>query len=208
MKRKIFMIISIISLLLVGCSDTNNQKKKVEFTEEQNELDKGNLDKKDIEHHVPYANFDTGKIDVEIINQRYRNVNKDELNYDTIEIESIVKEHNVNPDNMTKIYISDQIKGDTSYKTILEGYSYKSEGNVFNFTYEDAIELVKKVLPDDIEEVDYILNKELNTECKYYTSSKGNFRVDLSYTNSFNDKDIDEIHKDAIIAISYSKEFE
>ena len=205
-KRKILMTISMISLLFIGCSNTNsNQNMKVESKQEQNELNKASLD--NIEHDVPYANLDTGEIDMEIINERYNNVDKQKLNYDAIDMDALVEEHNSNPDNRTKIYIAEQPNGDTSYKTILEGYSYISEGNVFNFTYSEAIDLAKKVLPDDIEEVDYILNKELNTEYKYYTSSKGNFRVNLRYANDFSDKDIDKIHKDSIIAISYSKEF-
>ena len=190
-------------LLFVGCSDTNNnQNTKGESIKDENEV---SLD--DVEHDVPYANLNTGEIDIEVINNRYKNVNKDELAYDTIQddIENLIEEHNANPDNMTKIHIAEQT--DTSYKSILEGYSYESEGNSFDFTYDEAMELAKKVLPDDVEEVDYILNEEFNIEYIYYTSSKGNFRVNLRYIDDFNDKDIEEIHKGSIIAISYSKEF-
>lgn len=205
-KRKILMSISMITLLFIGCSNINsNQNIKIESKQNQNELNKDSLE--NIEHHVPYTNLDTGEIDIKIINERYNNIDKEKLNYDAIDIDSLVENHNNNSDNMSKIYIAEQSNGDTSYKTILEGYSYISEGNTFNFTYSEAIELVKKVLPDDIEEVDYILNKELNTEYKYYKSSKGNFRVNLHYSNDFSDKNIDEIHKDSIISISYSKEF-
>ena len=202
-KRKILIIISMMMLLFVGCSDTNNtQNTKGESIKDENEV---SLD--DIEHDVPYVNLNTGEIDVEVINDRYKNVNKYELSYDTIQddIESLIEEHNANPDNMSKIHIPEQT--DASYKSILEGYSYESEGNVFNFTYDEAMELAKQVLPDDVEEVDYILNEEFNIEYIYYTSSKGNFRVNLRYIDDFNDKDIEEIHKGSIIAISYSKEF-
>lgn len=211
-KRKILIMISTLSLLFVGCSNTNNnQNTKVESTQEQNQSNKSSSDDEniDIEHHIPYANLDNGEVDEEVINERYRNVNKDELRYDTIEPEMDAKiaEHNANPNNLTKIYKAEDPNEEESYKSILEGYSYNSEGNSFEFTYDEAIELVKTVLPDDIEEVRYILNNENNTEYKYYISSKGNFRVELRYLGSITDKDINEIHKYSVSSISYCKEF-
>ena len=209
-KRKILIMISTLTLLFVGCNNTNNnQNTKVESTHEQNQLNKNSLSDEDIdiEHHIPYADLYNGEIDEEVINERYRNVNKDELRYDTIDTDDRFKEHNSNPNNITKIYRADDPNGEESYRKILEGYSYNSEGNVFDFTYDEAIKLIKTVLPDDIEEIRYVLNNEYNTEFKYYTSSKGNFRVDLRYIDSFTDKNINEIHKGIINSISYSKEF-
>lgn len=154
-KRKILMSISMITLLFIGCSNINsNQNIKIESKQNQNELNKDSLE--NIEHHVPYTNLDTGEIDIKIINERYNNIDKEKLNYDAIDIDSLVENHNNNSDNMSKIYIAEQSNGDTSYKTILEGYSYISEGNTFNFTYSEAIELVKKVLPDDINDYEMI----------------------------------------------------
>lgn len=208
MKVKILIMISTLSFLLVGCNDINNNKStNVEPLQEQQELNKTDLHDKDIENHTPYIDNYSGEIDVAIINERYNNVNKEELTYDAIDIESIIEEHNDNPDNITKIYFVEDPNGDASYRSILEGYSYKSEGNVFNFTYDEAIELAKKVLPDDIEKVDSVLNKEHNAEYIYYKSSKGNFRVNLFYINDISDKSIDEIHKGHIDGITYSKEF-
>ena len=50
-----------------------------------------------------------------------------------------------------------------------------------------AIELVKKLLPEDIKQVDSTMDEEVNKEYIYYESSKGNFRVGLSYWYEFND---------------------
>ena len=78
--------------------------------------------------------------------------------------------------------------------------------NPTNLTYDNAIELVKKVLPDDIKQVDFKIDEEVNTEYIYYESSKGNFRVELCYRYDFNDRNEEVLSKDKIVGIDYSKE--
>ena len=50
------------------------------------------------------------------------------------------------------------------------------------------------------------MDEEVNKEYIYYESSKGNFRVGLSYGYEFNDENIDVVNKNKIIGIDYSKE--
>ena len=69
-----------------------------------------------------------------------------------------------------------------------------------------AIELVKKLLPEDIKQVDSTMDEEVNKEYIYYESSKGNFRVGLYYVYEFNDENIDVVNKNKIVGIDYSKE--
>ena len=69
-----------------------------------------------------------------------------------------------------------------------------------------AIELVKKLLPEDIKQVDSTMDEEVNKEYIYYESSKGNFRVGLSYVYEFNDENIEVVNKNKIVGIDYSKE--
>ncbi|WP_330677229.1 hypothetical protein, partial [Terrisporobacter petrolearius] len=85
-------------------------------------------------------------------------------------------------------------------------FTYTSEENPTKISYKEALKLIKKVLPDDIEKVKSILDKEVSKEYIYYKSDKGNFRVGLTYGEDFNDKSIKEIHKDSIAGIDYSKE--
>ena len=50
------------------------------------------------------------------------------------------------------------------------------------------------------------MDEEVNKEYIYYESSKGNFRVWLSYGYEFNDENIDVVNKNKIVGIDYSKE--
>lgn len=86
------------------------------------------------------------------------------------------------------------------------GFTYFSEMNPSDLTYDQAIELVKKILPNDIEEVDLVIDKEVNKEYIYYKSAKGNFRMGLCYGYEFNDENIEVVNKDKIVGIDYSKE--
>ncbi|MBP3931492.1 MAG: hypothetical protein J6D47_18250 [Peptostreptococcaceae bacterium] len=83
---------------------------------------------------------------------------------------------------------------------------YYSEINPCSLTYEQAIELIKKVLPDDIKQIGLTIDEEVNKEYIYYESSKGNFRVGLCYEYELNDENIEVVNKDRICGIDYSKE--
>ena len=188
-NKKIIIVMCLVSILSVGCGS-----KSVE--------NKSNVSTGNIENHIPYKDKNDDEIDNSIINERYESVKKEDLTYDTKEDDSKDNEKEV----ITQIYSADSIKDDINYKSILLGFSYASESNPCDLTYNQAIELVKKVLPDDVKQVDSRMDEEVNKEYIYYESSKGNFRVGLCYGYEFNDENIEVVNKNKIVGIDYSKE--
>lgn len=188
-NKKIIIVMCLVSILSVGCGS-----KSVE--------NKSNVSTGNIENHIPYKDKNDDEIDNSIINERYESVKKEDLTYNTKEDDSKDNEKEV----ITQIYSADSIKDDINYKSILLGFSYASESNPCDLTYNQAIELVKKVLPDDVKQVDSRMDEEVNKEYIYYESSKGNFRVGLCYGYEFNDENIEVVNKNKIVGIDYSKE--
>lgn len=195
-KNKLVTILLIASMILImiGCSKVSNNEGENISTE--------SLSTTEIENHIPYINEDNGEIDNNIIDERYENVNKEELSYDPL----VESSEDDNSEVKTQVYLADSIKNDTNYKSILLGFTYFLESNPSNLTYDEAIELVKNVLPDDIEKVNTVIDDEANKEYIYYKSSKGNFRVGLCYGYKFNEENIEEVDKNLIVGIDYSKE--
>ena len=195
-KNKLVTILLIASMILImtGCSKVSNNEGENISTE--------SLLTTEIENHIPYINEDNGEIDNNIIDERYENVNKEELSYDPL----VESSEDDNSEVKTQVYLADSIKNDTNYKSILLGFTYFLESNPSNLTYDEAIELVKKVLQDDIEKVNTVIDDEVNKEYIYYKSSKGNFRVGLCYGYKFNEENIEEVDKNLIVGIDYSKE--
>ena len=173
------------SILSVGCGSISEENKSNERVE-------------NIENHIPYIDKDNDEIDNSIINKRYENVKKEDLTYDTEKDDSKDNEKEV----ITEVYSADSIKNDINYKKILQGFSYASESN----PCESGNRIGKKLLPEDIKQVDSTMDEEVNKEYIYYESSKGNFRVGLSYGYEFNDENIDVVNKNKIVGIDYSKE--
>ena len=163
-NKKIIVAMCLVSILSVGCGSINEENKSNERVE-------------NIENHIPYIDKNNDEIDNSIINERYENVKKEDLTYDTEEDDSKDNEKEV----ITQVYFADSTKNDINYKKILQGFSYASESNPCDLTYNQAIELVKKLLPDDIKQVNSTVDEEVDKEYIYYESSKGNFRVGLSY---------------------------
>ena len=193
-KLVIILLIASMTLIMIGCSKVSNNEGENISTEP--------LSTTEIENHIPYINEDNGEIDNNIIDERYENVNKEELSYDPL----VESSEDDNSEVKTQVYLADSIKNDTNYKSILLGFTYFLESNPSNLTYDEAIELVKKVLPDDIEKVNTVIDNEVNKEYIYYKSSKGNFRVGLCYGYKFNEENIEEVDKNLIVGIDYSKE--
>ena len=180
-SKKAIMAICLVSILNIGCSNKEND--------------------------IPYIDMYSGEIDNNIINERYENVKKEELSYDIAydyEVEDDGKINTGDSDRITEVYLATGY--DTNYRSILEGFTYYSEQNPVDLTYDEAIELVKKVLPDDIKQVDLRVDEELNKEYIYYESSKGNFMVGLCYGYEFNDENVEVVNKSKIVGIDYSKE--
>ena len=100
------------SILSVGCGSISEENKSNERVE-------------NIENHIPYIDKNNDEIDNSIINERYENVKKEDLTYDTEEDDSKDNEKEV----ITQVYFADSIKNDINYKKILQGFSYASESN-------------------------------------------------------------------------------
>ena len=188
-NKKIIIVICLATILSVGCSSKSEENKP-------------DVSIKNIENHIPYIDEDNGEIDNSIINERYENVKKEELSYGIEEDDNTENENEV----ITQVYPADSIKNDINYKSILLGFTYFSESNPCDLTYNQVIELIKKVLPDDIKEVDSKIDKEVNKEYIYYESDKGNFRVGLCYGYEFDDENVEVVNKNKIVGIDYSKE--
>lgn len=188
-NKKIIIAMCIATILSVGCSS-------------KSEENKSDVSVKNIENHIPYIDENTSEIDNSIINERYENVKKEELSYDTEDDDNTENEKEVT----TQVYPADSIKDDINYKSILLGYTYFSENNPCDLTYDQAIESVKKVLPDDIKQFDSKKDKEVNKEYIYYESDKGNFRVGLCYGYEFDDENGEVVNENKIVGIDYSKE--
>ena len=188
-NKKIIMVMCLLAILSVGCSSKTEENKSNESV-------------KNIENQIPYIDEKSGEIDNSIINERYENVKKEEISYNSQEDDDTENEKQVT----TEVHLADSIKDDVYYKSILLGFTYFAESNPCDLTYEQAIELVRKVLPDDIKEVSSKIDEEVNKEYIYYESAKGNFRVGLCYGYEFNDENVEVVNKNKIVGIDYSKE--
>ena len=85
-NKTILVMIYVVSFLFVGCSNINNNSKNIniESLKDTEESYKDNLNGKDIENHIPYIDEYSDEIDDSVINERYKNVKKEELTYDSI----------------------------------------------------------------------------------------------------------------------------
>ena len=218
--NKIILVgLALVSILSIGCSNgsikSEDKKSNIESTvEDENTVDETNM--AEIENHIPYMKNENGEIDEmlidnSIIEKRYENVEKEKLTYNSLQYNA-EKEESTEVENnerevITQIYLADSIKNDINYKSILQGFSYASEVNPCDVTYDEALELVKRVLPDDIEKVKSVIDDEVNKEYIYYKSEKGNFRVGLSYGYVMTDEG-QKVDKDLIVGIDYSREMD
>lgn len=189
-NKKIILAMCLISILSVGCGSIREENKS-------------NVRTENIENHIPYIDKNNDEIDNSIINERYENVKKEELTYNPKEYDDTKDDEK---EVITQIQSADSIKDDTNYKSILLGFTYFSESNPCDLTYDKAIEVAKKLLPDDIKQVNSTIDEEVDKEYIYYESSKGNFRVGLSYGYEFNDDNVQVVNKNKIVGIDYSKE--
>ncbi|RDY27057.1 hypothetical protein CHL78_010570 [Romboutsia weinsteinii] len=201
-RIKILMIVSIASLLAIGCE--KDVSKKNDKPDEANK--KAEQVVVSEENDIPYLKTETGEIDYtnidnSIIDERYEKVNKKDLKYETI------KKNNDRSDEeqITKIIVAEPLR-DKNYASILQGYTYFSEVNPTRVAYDEAIELVNKVLPDDIVKVKEEEDTDVNKKYIFYSSEKGNFVVGLCYGYEFNENNEEELRKDIIVGIDYLRE--
>lgn len=175
LKIKSKMILSslvIVSFIVTGCQSTNN-------TEENNS--------------------EPTEITIE---QRYEEVNKNELSYE-------IEESNMKTYETENSFVGTTLLGeiprydDKTYGHILEDFTYYSEENPTEVSYEKALELASSVLPDDIKEERVKYDEEVGKTYIVYSSSKGNFVLGL--VHGFNEDNVTH-NKDIVVGIDYNKE--
>ncbi len=74
-NKTILVMIYVVSFLFVGCSNINNNSKNINIE---------SLKDTEEENHIPYIDEYSDEIDDSVINERYKNVKKEELTYDSI----------------------------------------------------------------------------------------------------------------------------
>jgi hypothetical protein len=147
-------------------------------------------------------------VDNDEVQRRYNDVDKKSLTYNTTMDTS--KYYFYEYENGLAYYrgVHNDLKplNDKKYASILKGYEYVdiTEG----IDYEKALDLVLKVLPDDIV---LTRTKDFDNEAKFnfYSSSRGNFIVRLEYKKLYDLECISiGTDKDKISNISYFKEID
>jgi hypothetical protein len=135
------------------------------------------------------------------IEQRYENVNKAELSYEITSSAIFYETKNsiVGIDLLEKIPSYDNKR----YGQILTDFTYFSEENPTNVSYEEALKLAASVLPDDIKEERIKYDEEVGKNYIVYSSSKGTFILGLCHGLNKNDSNY---NKDIIVGIDYMKE--
>lgn len=199
-KDKLIIVILITCILAIGCNK-NTYKEYTAPNESNQEV------VVDEENDIPYIKSESGEIDYinidnNVINERYEKVNKEELQYNVVSYnnKNVSKEGQI-----TKVESAEPI-ADKNYSNILLGYTYASEINPTSLTYEEAMDLIKKVLPDDIVKEKEVEDTDFNKKYIFYSSEKGNFVVGLCYGYEFNENNEEELRKNIIVGIDYLKE--
>jgi hypothetical protein len=135
------------------------------------------------------------------IEQRYEEVNKSKLSYEITP--------NMNTYETENSFVGTTLLGeiprydDKTYGHVLEDFTYYSEENPTNVSYEKALELASSVLPDDIKEERVKYDEEVGKSYIVYSSSQGNFVLGL--VHGFNEDNI-TYNKDRVVGIDYQKE--
>lgn len=202
MKKYIALLILIcITSIIKGC-DYNNET-EITVNELENEvsisdetINNSNLSDKKEKLFNDYT--------VDEVNENYKKLNKNELSY------------NVQPGNLF-IETKDGFVGsesglvavdDKKYGYILQEYTYATEVNSTKMRLEDAMDLIKSVLPDDINELRRKYDESTQHTDIVYNTSQGNFIASVAYdleqaeSIEFDPNNLN----DMIIGISYMKE--
>ncbi|WP_017415907.1 hypothetical protein [Clostridium tunisiense] len=171
MKKRILccIITVIMAISLVGCQKETKQKKEI-----LNEA--SNSNSTTIINNTAFED----EPDNSVIKKRYENVNRDEITYELTAQSCYYYE---SKDNIICSLRSAEVPSinDKKYWYILQDYTYVCELNPTKLTYDEAINLINKVLPNDIKKE----REKLHDAESYlirsiiYSSSKGNFIVQL-----------------------------
>lgn len=191
-------------VLLTGCnlkddsseSKKNNDNKNVSIESEES----SDTIKKKIqsgENAMTYEPHSEGTIiDNRVVDERYDNVKKEYLTYDSYDPNTISFEYDNGFASSSPLQDEKPVN-EKQYVSILRGYTYFREIGSIDISYEEAIEKAKKLLPDDIVEVRKIEDTDFSIEYIFYESSKGNFVVGFAGSH---------MGEDRVAGITYMKE--
>lgn len=195
-KFKIIYIgIATMSLLMVGCVDKPNVKEEIP--------------NKDISASSPIIdNTDKDEIDNTVIAERYKNVKKEDLTYEVLPESFYFYE---SEDDLVSSSLLNEIPNidDKKYGYILDDYTYACEVNPTDITYDEALDLIYKVLPDDVKKEREKFNgngKSKQTNI-IFSSSKGNFVVSLAHHIISCVNGVETVDTNAVVGISYLREY-
>ncbi|RDY22917.1 hypothetical protein CHF27_010890 [Romboutsia maritimum] len=196
---KILLLVSITIFFSIGCSknneiNENTNKATSQVTQKSDENEVTYIEKPGVNDGSKYID-----IDINAIGEKYKNVDKSKLTY---EAKSNFWWYECRNGFVADSFINserDEYKpiNNKKYVTVLHGYEYPCEMNTKEFTYEEVLNLVSKVLPDDAKMVS---SQDFENAKKHlrYESSKGNFLVSLVYK--------DKVNEGNIVGLSYCKE--
>lgn len=199
MKKVILILVFLVAVFLAGCSKNNNEiNKSSKIMKGENEISY-QIDDTEREGHI----LDMGEIFA-----RYDEVDKKGLKYEGLDDRQIYIECE---NGSLKIEENNDTKSldNKKYKKILLGFSIESDAlETYFFSYSDAKDMLKKVLPSDIQLEKTVKMEETNYMYQYYKSSKGKFVVEFQFG------DYDEFILDSIddfafmVGISYFKKIQ
>ncbi|MBP2024175.1 hypothetical protein J2Z44_004030 [Clostridium punense] len=196
-KHILFCIIAgIMTISLVGCQKENKLNKEV-----LNEA--SNSNSSIIINNTSYED----EPDNSVIKKRYDNVNKEQLTYEIVPQSGYFYE---SENEIVSSFRLNEIPSinNKKYWHILQDYTYACELNPTKLSYDEAIKLISKVLPSDIKKEREKLKDgdEYLIRSIIYSSSKGNFIVQLVHPKIEDENLKKTTNLDSVIGISYLKE--
>lgn len=196
-KHILFCIIAgIMTISLVGCQKENKLNKEV-----LNEA--SNSNSSIIINNTSYED----EPDNSVIKKRYDNVNKEQLTYEVVPQSGYFYESESEIVSSFRLNEIPSINN-KKYWHILQDYTYACELNPTKLSYDEAIKLISKVLPSDIKKEREKLKDgdEYLIRSIIYSSSKGNFIVQLVHPKTEDENLKKTTNLDSVIGISYLKE--
>ena len=153
------------------------------------------------------TNNDYDDVDNGVIKKRYENVKKEELTYGIYNYSYYFYE---SEDELVCSLRLGEVPNidDKKYWSILKDYTFACLVNSIETTYDEALSMAYKVLPDDIKEEREKFNNQDTDVIRnvIYSSSKGNFILQLVHPKKQDESGNTVIDYNRVVGISYMKE--
>ncbi|WP_461613891.1 hypothetical protein [Clostridium sp. Marseille-QA1073] len=180
----ILSILILILFVLIGC--------------QSNRKEKPDIDKTAVGNFESYTKNETVN---DKISKRYEEVKKETLSY---EIESSDYHYYETKNSFVSSEAGLPNVDNKKYGQILSEYMYAAEVNPTKVSYNDAIKLAYKVLPDDIKEQRTKYDETVKKTYIVYSSSQGNFVLGLCHRYMVDESGTED--KNIVVGIDYMKE--